>query len=249
MPLIGLVGERSWRYGWLVLPLAAALAAALLLAPRAGGRPAASRPVRTRDAIHDPTIARWLASELLANTGWAGTLVFAGALFTEAYGTSPGLTGCLLSLAAGAYVGGNLASRRLVQREPRRVLLVLASFLALADGLFGIARVGVAASSVLLASAAFLAGARTLVASAFALSTPPDLRPTITGLRAATMQLGYFAGSLVGGAALATGGYSALGGAMGLCFLGAASVLVRQPVTPRLRRSHPSLLGLYRARA
>ena len=34
MPLIGLLGERSWRYGWLALPLAAALAAG-----SAAGRP------------------------------------------------------------------------------------------------------------------------------------------------------------------------------------------------------------------
>ena len=42
------------------------------------------------------------------------------------------------------------------------------------------------------------------------------------------MQFGYFAGSIAGGAALALGGYSALGATMGLLFLGAAA-LARRP--------------------
>lgn len=248
MPLVGLVGERSWRYSWLALPLAAAIAAGVLAAPRAGGRPARSRPARARAAVRDRTIARWLASELLANTAWAGTLVFAGALFTESYGASTALTGCLLALAAAAYVAGNLACRRLVQREPRAVLVLFASCLALVDGLFGIARVDVLGSAALLAGAGFLAGGRTLVTSAVALSTPPDVRPAITSLRAATMQFGYFVGSLVGGAALATGGYGALGLAMGLCFVGAAAALARRPVAQRTGGARPLLPALYRAR-
>lgn len=245
MPLVGLVGERSWRYGWLVLPLVAAVVAALLVAPRAGARPAASRPAPIHAALADRAIARWLASELLANTAWAGTLVFAGALFTESYGTATATTGCLLAVAAGAYVAGNLASRRLVQHEPRRVLVLLASCLALVDALFGSARIGIAPTTMLFASAAFLAGGRTLVASAFAISTPPDLRPAVTSLRASTMQLGYFGGSLLGGAALAGGGYDALGVAMGLCFAGAAS-LARPPIAAR---PWTALARLGRARA
>ena len=248
MPLVGLLGERSWRYGWLALPLAAAISAGLLAAPRAGRQPAASRPARARTAVRDPMIARWLASELLANTAWAGTLVFAGALFTESYETSTALTGCLLAVAAAAYVAGNLACRRLVRREPRAVLVLVASSLALVDGLFGIARMDVLGSAALLAGAAFLAGGRTLVTSAFALSTPPDVRPAITHLRAATMQFGYFVGSLVGGIALATGGYGALGLAMGLCFVGAAATLARRPLAHRSGGAPPLLPALYRAR-
>jgi predicted MFS family arabinose efflux permease len=248
MPLVGLLGERSWRYGWLALPLAAAVAAGLLTAPRAGRRRAPSRPAPVRTAIRDRAIARWLASELLANTAWAGTLVFAGALFTESYHASTALTGCLLAVAAAAYVAGNLACRRFVGREPRAVLVLFASSLALVDGLFGVARVDVLGSAALLAGAGFLAGGRTLVTSAFALSTPPDLRPAVTSLRAATMQLGYFVGSLVGGAALATGGYSALGLAMGLCFFGAAALLARRPVAERTEGVRSLLPALYRAR-
>jgi DHA1 family inner membrane transport protein len=241
MPLVGILGERSWRYGWLVLPLAAAVSAALLVAPHAGEPPAGSAPGRVRAAVADRKLARWLVSEFFANTAWAGTLVFSGALFTESYGTSTGVTGCLLAVAACAYVAGNLASRRLVRREPRRVLVALASGLALTDALFGSARVSVAASTVLFAGAAFLAGGRTLVASAFAVSTPPEVRAAVTSLRASTMQLGYFGGSLVGGAALVRGGYAALGVAMAVCFAAAAVSLVDLRVPARPRPLRPAL--------
>jgi predicted MFS family arabinose efflux permease len=247
MPLIGLLGERSWRYGWLALPLAAAVAAGLLVASRAGQPPTRARPARTRAVLRDRMLRRWLASELLVNTAWAGTLVYAGALFGESYGTSTKLTGCMLALAAGAYVGGNLASRRLVGFEPQRVLVLLAVCLAATDSLFGLVRSDVVTSTVLLSSASFVAGGRTLIASAFALATPPDLRPAATSLRAATIQLGYFVGSSAGGAALTVGGYSALGATMGLIVLGAATMLVHRPGSKRTvahgadARAHPAL--------
>jgi predicted MFS family arabinose efflux permease len=251
MPLVGLLGERSWRYGWLALPLVAAVAAGILVASRAGQPPARSRPASARAALADRTLARWLTSELFANAAWAGTLVYAGALFAESYGTSTKLTGCLLAFAAGAYVAGNLICRRLVRREPRRTLVLLAVSLAITDSLFGVARSDVAMSTALLSSAAFIAGGRTLIASAFALATAPELRLAVTSLRAATMQFGYFAGSIAGGAALALGGYSALGATMGLLFLGAAATLARRPTSHRIpaeradvvagTRAHPAL--------
>jgi predicted MFS family arabinose efflux permease len=181
--------------------------------------------------LGDSALARWLASDLLANAAWAGTLVYAGALFAESYGTSTKLTGCLLAVAAVSYVAGNIASRRLVRSEPLRVLPVLAVLLAVSDGLFGTARAGIATSTALFAGAAFVAGGRTLVSSAFALATGPELRPAVTALRAATMQFGYFVGSITGGVALALGGYSALGGTMAALFLGAAALLARRPAS------------------
>ena len=158
MPLIGALGEHSWRYGWLALPLTGAVAAGILVSARAGGPPVRSRPVRIRTALADRTLARWLASELLANAAWAGTLVYAGALLAESYRTSTALTGCLLAVAAVAYVVGNLTARRLVRRDPRRVLVLLAVPLAVADGGFGAVRAGVAVSTALLAAAALSHG-------------------------------------------------------------------------------------------
>ncbi len=236
MPLIGLVGEHSWRYGWLALPLVAAVAAAVLVAPRAGQPAGRVRPTRTRAVLGDPVLVRWLASELLANAAWAGTLVFSGALYSESYGTSTGMTGCLLAVAACAYVAGNLTCRRFARHEPRRALVVFAVLLAITDGLFGIVRLDALLSTALFSSAAFVAGGRTLIASGFALATGPELRPAATSLRAATMQFGYFVGSIAGGLALAVGGYSALGVTMCLFFLSAGAALVQRPIALRRRR-------------
>ncbi|MGZ4413736.1 MAG: hypothetical protein ACXVRZ_05075 [Gaiellaceae bacterium] len=226
MPLIGVLGERSWRYGWLALPLVASVLAGILVASRAGQQPSQTPTSRAWAVLGDRALARWLASELFANAAWAGTLVYAGTLFVASYGASTKLTGCLLAVSAGAYVAGNLTCRRLVRPEPRRLLALLAAILAVTDSLFGLARPDVATSTILLSSAAFTAGARTLVASSFALATTPHLRPAVTSLRAATMQFGYFVGSIAGGVALTAGGYNALGAIMGLLFLGAAATLV-----------------------
>jgi MFS transporter, DHA1 family, inner membrane transport protein len=244
MPLIGLVGEHSWRYGWLALPLVAAVVAGALVAPRAGRAAARVRPAPARAVLRDRVLVRWLAGELLANAAWAGTLVFSGALYAESYGTSAGMTGFLLAIAACAYVAGNLACRRIALQEPRRALVVLAVLLAITDGLFGVVRPDALVSTVLFSSAAFVAGGRTLISSGFALATEPELRAAATSLRAATMQFGSFVGSIAGGLALTVGGYSALGAAMALFFAGAAAALAPWPLVVRQRvRRHEAELS------
>jgi DHA1 family inner membrane transport protein len=225
MPLIGMLGGISWRVGWLVLPLAAAVAAGGLVARRAASPATVAGRASIRSVLADRTLASWLAAEIAANAAWAGTLVYAGALFVESYRVSTGSTGWLLAVAAAVYVIGNLAARRLVDVEARGVLALLSLLLALSDGAFGLVRAGVVTSTLLFSAAAFLAGGRTLVSSAFALSRSAELRPTAASLRAATMQLGYFVGSSVGGAALVVGGYGTLGAAMGGLFASSALAL------------------------
>src|SRR5262249_35041836 len=95
MPLLGVVGEASWRYVCLAFPFAAALVAAAAVARRRGAPPAQTRPTPLRAALAAPEVGRWLAAEALANTAWAGTLVYAGALFAQSYRTSVEATGVL----------------------------------------------------------------------------------------------------------------------------------------------------------
>jgi predicted MFS family arabinose efflux permease len=225
MPIVGVLGGVSWRLGWLALPLVAAIAAALMLLRRP--RDAAGRGVdaRLRQAVTDPAIGRWALAELLASSGWTGTLVYAGALFTESYGTSAALTGVALAVGAAAYVGGNFAIRRFSEQEPRQQLVALAVLLALGIPAFGSVRPGVWTSAVLFAAVAFVAGGRTLVANAFGLSLSPEQRVAAVGIRTAATQFGYFAGSGAAGLALAMAGYTGLGVTQGLFFLGAALVL------------------------
>lgn len=233
MPLIGALGELSWRYGWLALPLVASALAATLLARRQADAPDTSSTPGLRPALADPAISRWALAELLANCGWAGTLVYAGALFTESYGSSGGLTGIVLAGGAAAYVGGNLALRRFVGRGMRGQLVGLSLLLAVAIPLFGSVRTGVAGSALLFAAAAFVAGGRTLIGNAYGLEVAPRHRLAAMGLRAAALQFGYFIGSGAAGFALGLGGYSALGLTLGVFFVAAALVLLQ---TGALRR-------------
>lgn len=224
-PLIGVVAEGSWRYAWLMFPLSAALLAGAAVGSRRGDQPSSMPPRHLRTALAAPRLGRWLAAELLANTAWAATLVYAGALFVESYGTSTELTGAVLAIGAGAYVAGNLALRRFVERDAKRLLIGLAVALAVTTALFGASRPSVVVSTALFSAAAFAAGGRTFVSSAFGLAVPAELRPGAMALRAASMQFGYFTGSFVAGAALALGGYPAFGSVTGMLFLAAAATI------------------------
>jgi predicted MFS family arabinose efflux permease len=238
MPVIGIVGEIDWRFGWLALPLPAALLSALLLASRSRIRERRVPPAPVRTAVADPALARWLGAELSANAGWTGTLVFSGALLAQSYHLAPRPTSLLLAAGACAYVAGNRLARRLVHVDMRSALARVSLLLAAAEAAFGLLRVSAAASTLLFSLAAFLAGARTLLSSSFALSAPPALRPTLTSLRAATLQLGYFVGSILGGSALALGGYGAFGAAMGLLFVCSSLTLVERGDPVRRMRRH-----------
>jgi predicted MFS family arabinose efflux permease len=242
MPAIGALGEASWRYGWLALPLAAgllALAAGLAVAPRRAPAGERACPSGLARALREPGAARWATGELLANSAWTGTLVYAGALFTEEHGASLSATGILLAVAAVAYVAGNLAFRGRLRDDPRPLLARLALLLAVVVAAFGAVRPGIAVSAALLACAGFLAAARTLVGNAAGLEVAPQHRLALMAVRSATLQLGYLVGAATGGAALALGGYGALGAALGTLFAAAALPMlgVRLPASRARRRA------------
>jgi predicted MFS family arabinose efflux permease len=234
MPVIGTLGESSWRYGWLALPTLAALlalGAALALAPRRLAPPT-EPPSGLREALREPAAARWITGELLANSAWTGTLVYSGALFTETHGASPATTGVLLSLGAVAYVAGNTVFRRRIGNDPAPLLVRLALGLAVLIVAFGTVRIGIAASALIFSAAAFLAGARTLIGNSVGLGVAQRHRLALMAARSATLQLGYLIGAATAGGALALGGYGALGVALGALFVGAAVALLVPLPTP-----------------
>ena len=235
MPVIGATGEASWRHGWLALPVLGALlalAATAARAPRRSSCPETATPSGLRRALWEPGAARWLGGELMANSAWTGTLVYAGAVFTEAHGISPGATGLLLAVVGAAYVVGNVTFRRRVAAEPDALLVRLALGLALLVAAFGALRSAVALSAALLAAAAFLAGARTLVGIAVGIRFAAEHRLPLLAARSATLQVGYLVGAATAGGALALGGYGALGVALGGLFVAAA--------LPHLRSGDPA---------
>ena len=221
MPLVGIVGEASWRLAWLVIPAAMAVVAVALLLARTRTPPAPQR-AGLRAVLSYPGVTRWSAGELLAFSGWAGALVYMGALLDEAYGLSVAATGVALGFGALVYVPGNLLFRRWVDAHGRLMLICLAFAAAVTVALLGLVRTSVWLSIALFATLCFIAGGRTLAGSARGLGLAPELRLGVTGVRTAAIQSGYFVGAAVGGVALASSGYGALGLAFAALFAGAA---------------------------
>jgi predicted MFS family arabinose efflux permease len=221
MPLVGLLGEVDWRLAWLLVPVSlAAVSLALLL--RHEATPPASGRAGLRSVLSAPDVARWSIGELFAFSGWAGALVYVGALLVESYGLSIAATGLALGFGALVYVPGNFLFRRWVDVHGRRLLIGLALAAAGTVLLLGAYRPSVWVSIALFSLLCFIAGGRTLAGSARALGLAPTLRLGVTGVRAAAIQAGYFVGAAVGGAALAVGGYGVMGAAFAALFVGAA---------------------------
>ena len=221
MPLVGLLGELSWRLAWLAVPVAMALVAAVLLLRQRATPPAHAR-AGLRSVLTHPGVARWTVGELFAFSGWAGALVYMGALLVESYDLSIAATGLALGFGALIYVPGNFLFRRWVDAHGRVLLIALALSAALTVALLGAVRPSVWVSVALFSILCFIAGGRTLAGSARGLGLAQELRLGVTGVRAAAIQAGYFVGAALGGAALAVGGYSTLGLAFAALFVGAA---------------------------
>jgi DHA1 family inner membrane transport protein len=221
MPLVGALGEASWRLAVLVVPAVMALVAGVLLLGQPATPPAPTR-AGLKTVLTVPGVIRWSAGELLAFSGWAGSLVYMGALFVESYGLSVAATGLALGFGALVYVPGNLLFRRWVDTHARLLLVMLALAAAATITVLGAVRPSAWFSIAMFSMLSFIAGGRTLAGSARGLGLAPELRLGVTGVRTAALQSGYFVGAAVGGVALATGGYTALGLAFAVLFLGAA---------------------------
>ena len=221
MPLVGILGELDWRVSWLVVPVAMALVAAALLLRQPATPPASAR-AGLRSVLAYPGVARWTTGELFAFSGWAGALVYMGALLVESYDLSIAATGLALGFGALVYVPGNFLFRRWVDGHSRSLLVGLALAAAVTVAVLGAYRPSVWVSVALFAVLCFIAGGRTLAGSARGLGLAPELRLGVTGVRAAAIQAGYFVGAALGGAALAVGGYGTLGLAFAALFVGAA---------------------------
>jgi predicted MFS family arabinose efflux permease len=221
MPVAGAVGEVSWRLAWVVAPLALAAAGLAALARRAPSPPATMR-AGLGAVLREPGVVRWSLGELLAYSAWLGVLVFIGALFVEEHGLTVGATGVALGVATVAYIPGNLLFRRWVDEHTRTLLVVLALAAALLTALLGSVRSSPGASFVIFGLLAFVAGGRTLAGGTRALDLAPEVRLGVTGVRTAAIQFGSFVGAAVGGAALALGGFTAVGAAFAALFALAA---------------------------
>ncbi len=221
MPLVGAVGEVSWRLAWLVIPVGMAIVATVLLLRRPATPPSATR-AGLRTVFTYPGVARWSTGELLAFSGWAGALVYVGALLVDTYDLSIAGTGLALGFGSLVYVPGNFLFRRWVDAYSRRLLVVLAVSAAGMVAVLYALRPSLWFTIAAFAALSFIAGGRTLAGSARGLGLAPEVRLGVTGVRTAALQSGYFVGAAIGGIALASGGYSLVGLAFATLFIGAA---------------------------
>ena len=232
MPITGLLTETSWRLPWVAVPFAAAVAAGVALRGRPRDVPQHDPGHAWSRAWHRPGLVGWAVGELAAAAAWTGTLIYIGAFFVETYGLSATAVGLILAGAALAYMPGNFAARRYVDRAALPMLVTLALAAAVVVAALGTLRPGVAGSFVLFAVLACLNGGRTIAGSSYGLDCAPREKVVVSSLRAAALQFGYLIGAAAGGAALSGGGYPALGVVLSVLFAFASAALV---VSSRIR--------------
>ena len=221
MPIIGAVAEVDWRLAFLALPLPAAVLAGVAAATRPSDRPIPGARVSLAGILGRRDARRWAVGELAANSAWAGTLVFSGALFTERYGLSTATTGVLLALIAAAYLAGNQFAARSDPARARRAMLEGSLAASAAVALTWAFTPSPVITTLLFALAALVAATRTVAGTVYGFAIAGDLSREVGSIRASTNQIGYLIGSLVGGAALTVGGFAALSLAFGGLFLAA----------------------------
>jgi predicted MFS family arabinose efflux permease len=236
MPLIGVVAEVNWRLAFLALPLPAALLVGAAVARRPGDAPLTGARGSLGGLLVRREARRWALGELLANSAWAGTLVFSGALFTERFGMSTATTGLALAGVAAAYLAGNQLAGRADASRARRAMLEGSVGASIAVALTWALTPPVGVTLLLFAAAAFVAAMRTVAGTVYGFQVSGAHGREVGSIRAATTQVGYLVGSLLGGLALTMGGFSALAVVFGGLFLASTLpyVCIRQTCRTRV---------------
>jgi MFS transporter, DHA1 family, inner membrane transport protein len=245
MPLVGLVAEVHWRLAFLVVPLPAALLAFAAFAARPPGEAERRTAASLTSLLRQPGARGWAAGELLAASAWTGTLVFSGALFVEGHGASPRLAGVLLAFVAIAYLLGNQRAQRVETRYTRRALVRGNLAAAAGVALLWAVTPNLATTVALFFAAAYAAAARSLWGATYGFVVARERKLEAGALRAVATQLGYLLGSVLGGVALATGGYAVMGLVFAALFVASALPHLRLAAA---RRASGGRLAL-RARA
>jgi DHA1 family inner membrane transport protein len=231
MPVVGAAASVHWRVAWLALPAASGLVALVLVRLVPADRPTAGR---RGDAVwRRPEVARFTAGELFANAAWAGVLTYAGTLLIESYGAERGTVSAGLGLAAAAMVPGTFVARRGLARATPAALAALTLVQAGMVATLGGMHEGTGLSLGVLAVMAFVNGWRSVTAGSLGLESAPDDKVTVMSMRAAANQFGYLLGAALGGLALATGGFAALGAVLCALFVAGAALHVAPTQTPR----------------
>ncbi len=218
-PVAGALAEH-WRVVWVAMPAATGLAALVAVRTRPPGGALAAPRAGGAAAWRLPGVRGWLVGELLSYSGWSVVVVYAVALLVQTYAVSPALAGGALSASAALFVAGTSLARHV--ELGRSTLVACALTLALGVGTLGVVRVGFAFSATVLGLVGLVNGFRLMAGSAFGLSIAGTRAVEAMALRTTAQQVGYLTGAGLGGAALAVGGYAAVG-LLGLTMLALAA--------------------------
>jgi predicted MFS family arabinose efflux permease len=210
MPVIGLVASVDWRLAFLALPLPAAAIAGLAAASRPGDAPVAGGNRSLSRLLQIGPARRWVLGELAANSAWAGTLVYSGALFTETYGTSSAATGVALAIVAAGYLVGNQWAGHRKPVDAQQAMLRASIAAAVTVALTWSVTRSLPVTLVLFAVTAGITAVRMVSATVYGFDVAGDHGQAVGVARATTTQVGYLLGSLLGGLAIAMGGLTAL---------------------------------------
>jgi DHA1 family inner membrane transport protein len=219
IPLMtGLAGLTSWRVSFYVMGVMALMAAVMLHRTLADDARRAAGPLSVRQILdayqpireHRPTSLMMVAT-LLADIGLWSAMTYFAALLVQHHGLGIEAVGWAFLAISVLTLGGNMFAQGRMGKAPLPLLIACRLWSALGLGLaFGLplswqASVGI----VLLIAPTFSMGdvATTLVLTA----ASPAGRATTLTLRSAAVCVGSALGGALGGAALAVGGYAALG--------------------------------------
>ncbi len=240
-PIVGLVSQGSWRWAWVVMPLASSLVALAALALRDTSISDEGQRCDPYGLWQEPGVKRWATSELLAFAAWGGALTYSGAVFIQAYDLGVGKVGLILGVGAVFYLPGNFLGRRWLEKGTGLLLVGFSLAAAVAVGVFSSARTGLATAVVVFAVAVFFDGGRTIAGAAMGLGISNGRRLAAMSLRTSATQLGYLLGASLGGILLDQWGFVGIGLGFGLLF--ATAGLIQVPAT---RSQAPSLASAHR---
>lgn len=234
LPLIGLVADSfGWRWSFIAVPMLFSLVGIAFLRWVPGparyesmGRIATLPLAGLGEVLRNRSARSWILSELMAYSGWSGTLVYLGAYYITVHDQSTAATGILLAMTALGFVAGSLLSHRTASRLGAKPTILLGAGLSSAVLIATMTIQPVVwVSLVLLIGFGMMQGIRGAAASVVGLAQSPRQQGIMMGFRASVVQLGYVFGGITGGVLLAIGGYSLLGVCFALVIFGAAYLM------------------------
>jgi predicted MFS family arabinose efflux permease len=232
-PVAGLVAGQNWRWAWLAVPFAAAVAALVVMRFRDQTAAEAGQGCDPAGLWQQEGVKVWAASELLAFTAWGGALVYAGAVFIELYGVTVGNTGVILGVAAAFYLPGNWLGRRFLDTGSGFFLVGFSLAAGIMIVLYSTGMSPLWLAVVAFAIAVFFAGGRTIAGAALGLQISEGRRLAAMSIRTGTGQFGYLFGAAIGGTLLGIWGYPGMAWGFGVLFAVAGLIHLPNAVSER----------------